>query len=148
MAKEHEVVSITDPVRARACEADEACLRVEEFAACEEGGEISQQTMEGAGIALLGASPGASTAAPIMLHLMEKVFKDKVASPEWQAKLKTIIPSYGTKLNGNVDATEQELEYTSRVLQLQYVKPQAADAAPKAELKPQAENKPVADIAL
>ena len=33
----------------------------------------------------------------------------------------TIIPSYGTKLNGNVDATEQELEYTSRVLQLQYV---------------------------
>jgi malate dehydrogenase (quinone) len=33
---------------------------------------------------------------------MEKVFKDKVASPEWQAKLKTIIPSYGTKLNGNV----------------------------------------------
>lgn len=79
---------------------------------------------------------------------MEKVFKDKVSSPEWQAKLKTIIPSYGTKLNGNVDATEQELEYTSRVLQLQYVKPQAADAAPQAELKPQAENKPVADIAL
>ncbi|MGG1954798.1 hypothetical protein [Enterobacter cloacae] len=36
-----------------------------------------------------------------------------------------------------MDATEQELEYTSRVLQLQYVKPQAADAAPKAELKPQ-----------
>jgi len=104
---------------------------------------------EGPVAALLGASPGASTAAPIMLHLMEKVFKDKVASPEWQAKLKTIIPSYGTKLNGNVDATEQELEYTSRVLQLQYVKPQAAaDAAPKAELKPQAENKPVADIAL
>ena len=98
--------------------------------------------------ALLGASPGASTAAPIMLHLMEKVFKDKVSSPEWQAKLKTIIPSYGTKLNGNVDATEQELEYTSRVLQLQSVKPQAADAAPQAELKPQAENKPVADIAL
>lgn len=98
--------------------------------------------------ALLGASPGASTAAPIMLHLMEKVFKDKVSSPEWQAKLKTIIPSYGTKLNGNVEATEQELEYTSRVLQLQYVKPQAADAAPQAELKPQAESKPVADIAL
>jgi malate dehydrogenase (quinone) len=32
------------------------------------------------------------------------------------------------------------------VLQLQYVKPQAA--APQAELKPQAESKPVADIAL
>ena len=105
---------------------------------------------EGTVAALLGASPGASTAAPIMLHLMEKVFKDKVASPEWQAKLKTIIPSYGTALNGNIDATEQELEYTSRVLQLKYDKPQTPDVAPAAEpqAKPLAESKPVADIAL
>ena len=107
---------------------------------------------EGTIAALLGASPGASTAAPIMLHLMEKVFKDKVASPEWQAKLKTIIPSYGTKLNGNVEATEQELQYTSEVLGLKYDKPQVADEAPKPQLKPQAqpqpEQKAVADIAL
>lgn len=107
---------------------------------------------EGTIAALLGASPGASTAAPIMLHLMEKVFKDKVASPEWQAKLKTIIPSYGTRLNGNVAATEQELQYTSEVLGLKYDKPQVADEAPKPQLKPQAqpqpEQKAVADIAL
>ncbi|KMY65224.1 malate:quinone oxidoreductase, partial [Desulfocarbo indianensis] len=32
---------------------------------------------------LLGASPGASTAAPIMLSVLEKVFKDKVATPAW-----------------------------------------------------------------
>ncbi|MBD4800361.1 malate:quinone oxidoreductase, partial [Xanthomonas citri pv. citri] len=31
--------------------------------------------------ALLGASPGASTAAPIMLNLLEKVFGDRVCSP-------------------------------------------------------------------
>jgi malate dehydrogenase (quinone) len=55
---------------------------------------------EGTVAALLGA-PGASTAAPIMLQLMEKVFKEKVNSPEWQAKLKAIIPSYGTRLDGN-----------------------------------------------
>lgn len=107
---------------------------------------------EGTIAALLGASPGASTAAPIMLHLMEKVFKDKVASPEWQTKLKTIIPSYGTKLNGNVEATEQELQYTSEVLGLKYDKPQVSDEAPKPQLKPQAqpqpEQKAVADIAL
>ncbi|MDN5679354.1 MAG: malate dehydrogenase (quinone), partial [Ewingella sp.] len=48
---------------------------------------------DGSIAALLGASPGASTAAPIMLHLMETVFKDKVATPEWQTKLKQIIPS-------------------------------------------------------
>ena len=107
---------------------------------------------EGTIAALLGASPGASTAAPIMLHLMEKVFKDKVASPEWQAKLKTIIPSYGTKLNGNVEATEQELQYTSDVLGLKYDKPQVVDEAPKPQLKPQVQPQPahkaVADIAL
>ncbi|HHT5016256.1 TPA: malate dehydrogenase (quinone) [Citrobacter koseri] len=102
--------------------------------------------------ALLGASPGASTAAPIMLHLMEKVFKEKVASPEWQAKLKTIVPSYGTNLNGNIEATEQELQYTSDVLGLKYDKPQVVDEAPKPQLKPQAQPQPahkaVADIAL
>ena len=47
---------------------------------------------------LLGASPGASTAAPIMLDLLNKVFKDKVASPDWQAKIKQIVPSYGCLL--------------------------------------------------
>lgn len=102
--------------------------------------------------ALLGASPGASTAAPIMLHLMEKVFKEKVASPEWQAKLKMIVPSYGTKLNGNIEATEQELQYTSDVLGLKYDKPQVVDEAPKPQLKPQVQPQPahkaVADIAL
>lgn len=70
--------------------------------------------------ALLGASPGASTAAPIMLDLMARVFKTQMASPEWQSTLKTIIPFYGQKLNGNVAATEKELADTSRILQLEY----------------------------
>ena len=104
---------------------------------------------DGTVAALLGASPGASTAAPIMLHLMEKVFKDKVATPEWQAKLKTIIPSYGTKLNGNVEATERELENTSRVLGLKYEAPKAVSPAPKPEGKmPDQEVNAVSDIAL
>ncbi|WP_034918490.1 MULTISPECIES: malate dehydrogenase (quinone) [Erwinia] len=70
--------------------------------------------------ALLGASPGASTAAPIMLDLMKKVFKDKIDTPAWQSKLKTMIPSYGQKLDGNTAATEKELSETSRILQLDY----------------------------
>jgi malate dehydrogenase (quinone) len=73
---------------------------------------------DGSVAALLGASPGASTAAPIMLHLMEKVFKDKVASPEWQAKLKEIIPSYGQSLDNNVALINQVRSYTADVLQL------------------------------
>lgn len=62
--------------------------------------------------------------------------------------LKAIVPSYGSKLNGNVAATERELQYTSEVLGLKYDKPQAADSTPKAQLKPQPARKEVADIAL
>jgi len=67
---------------------------------------------------LLGASPGASTAAPIMLGVLQKVFKDKVASPEWQAKLREIVPSYGTKLNADPEKVQQEWDYTAEHLQL------------------------------
>jgi malate dehydrogenase (quinone) len=68
---------------------------------------------------LLGASPGASTAAPIMLDVLNKVFKNKVASPEWQAKIKQIIPSYGIRLNDHPDQLEKEWAYTNEVLQLE-----------------------------
>lgn len=67
---------------------------------------------------LLGASPGASTAAPIMLTVLQKVFKDKVASPAWQEKLHQIVPSYGTQLNGNPEKVAQEWAYTAKVLEL------------------------------
>ncbi|GBU13187.1 malate dehydrogenase [Enterobacterales bacterium] len=105
---------------------------------------------DGSITALLGASPGASTAAPIMLHLMEKVFKDKVATPEWQAKLKEIIPSYGTELNGNVAATEKELGDTSRVLMLDNPQPKPVEPAPAADnaSAPKQEQKQMADVAL
>ena len=67
---------------------------------------------------LLGASPGASTAAPIMLSVLEKVFKDKVATPAWQQKIRQIVPSYGTKLNDNPAKVYEEWTTTSAVLQL------------------------------
>ncbi|WP_392890124.1 malate dehydrogenase (quinone) [Pseudomonas migulae] len=89
---------------------------------------------------LLGASPGASTAAPIMLTVLQKVFKDKVASPAWQEKLHQIVPSYGTQLNGSPEKVAEEWAYTAKVLQLtpppaigQAAAPAAAPAeAPKA----------------
>ncbi|KGT95493.1 malate:quinone oxidoreductase [Erwinia typographi] len=76
---------------------------------------------------LLGASPGASTAAPIMLDLMKKVFEDKFSSVEWQTKLTALIPSNGKKLNGNVAATEKVMAETSRILQLDYTPTSAAN---------------------
>ncbi|CAO4168847.1 malate dehydrogenase (quinone) [Methylorubrum aminovorans] len=73
---------------------------------------------DGSIAALLGASPGASTAPPIMLNVLEKVFAKQVASPEWQAKIRQIVPSYGTKLNDDPQRVYQELAYTSEQLQL------------------------------
>ena len=73
---------------------------------------------DGSIAALLGASPGASTAAPIMLQVLEKVFAQKVATPEWQAKIREIVPSYGTKLNDDPDRVAQEWTDTSAQLQL------------------------------
>ncbi|RYD88059.1 MAG: hypothetical protein EOP50_19715, partial [Sphingobacteriales bacterium] len=72
--------------------------------------------------ALLGASPGASTAAPIMLKVLEKAFADKLKTPEWQSKMKEIIPSYGQKLNNNPELQNRIRAYSSNLLQLQYEK--------------------------
>jgi malate dehydrogenase (quinone) len=54
---------------------------------------------DGSIAALLGASPGASTSVPIMLGLIEACFADRVKTPEWQSKLKEMIPSYGKSLS-------------------------------------------------
>jgi len=50
---------------------------------------------DGSLAALLGASPGASTAVAIMLNLLQKCFSENYNSDDWQAKLKTMIPTIG-----------------------------------------------------
>jgi malate dehydrogenase (quinone) len=55
---------------------------------------------------LLGASPGASTATPIMLEVLERCFADRWT--DWQPTLTSMIPSAGTTLSadpGNAIAT-------------------------------------------
>ncbi|AWB22307.1 malate dehydrogenase (quinone) [Methylobacterium currus] len=94
---------------------------------------------DGSIAALLGASPGASTAAPIMLQVLEKVFAKNVATPEWQAKIRQIVPSYGQRLNDDPEKVAQGWAYTSE--QLQLPAPPAIDRAP---LKPV----PVSDTVL
>ena len=48
--------------------------------------------------ALLGASPGASTAVTIMLELLEKCFPKEMQSDAWKSQLTELVPSYGTQL--------------------------------------------------
>jgi len=106
-------------------------------------------SQDGTIAALLGASPGASTAAPIMLNVLEKIFKTQVATPEWQAKIRQIVPSYGTKLNDSPAAVQQEWNYTAEVLQLGKppVIDQTVGTSSATPSKP-AESKPANDMAL
>ncbi|WP_449354845.1 malate:quinone oxidoreductase [Virgibacillus natechei] len=78
---------------------------------------------DGSIAALLGASPGASTAVHIMLEIMERCFPERLM--EWEPKIKEMIPSYGVSLSENrelyreiqasiekaLGLSEKELEY-------------------------------------
>lgn len=72
---------------------------------------------DGSIAALLGASPGASTAAPIMLSLLKRAFPEQEAG-SWQPRLRDIIPSYGQQLNDDPALTNRIRAYTSEHLQL------------------------------
>ncbi|TWF58701.1 malate dehydrogenase (quinone) [Neorhizobium alkalisoli] len=78
---------------------------------------------DGSIAALLGASPGASTAPPIMLDVLKKVFAAKLATPEWQDKIHKIVPSYGVKLNENPEILVKEWAATADRLQLAIAPP-------------------------
>jgi len=68
--------------------------------------------------ALLGASPGASTAAPIAISVIEKLFPTEFKSPEWQSKIRQIVPSFGQKLNDDAALTQRVWDDTAATLQL------------------------------
>ncbi|MFU0886339.1 malate dehydrogenase (quinone) [Kluyvera sichuanensis] len=86
--------------------------------------------------ALLGASPGASTAAPITLNVIKKLFPEQFNSPEWQSKIRGIVPSFGQNLNGNVALTQQVWDDTAATLELTKPPVIQMPAAPVAQAKP------------
>jgi malate dehydrogenase (quinone) len=71
-------------------------------------------------VALLGASPGASTAAAIMIKVIELCFGKELAGG-WKAKLEAIIPSYGHSLIDDAALTQKVRADTAAVLGLQNV---------------------------
>ncbi len=66
---------------------------------------------------LLGASPGASTAVPIMIDLVKRCFPDEY--PAWEKQLAKLIPSFGKKLNENKSEAEKTISATAKVLELE-----------------------------
>ncbi|MDH5376762.1 MAG: malate:quinone oxidoreductase, partial [Gammaproteobacteria bacterium] len=68
--------------------------------------------------ALLGASPGASTSASIMLEVLAKMFPDELKTPQWQQILKSMIPSYGLSLIDDGKLCLDTRSRTSEILKL------------------------------
>ncbi len=75
-------------------------------------------TADGTLSVLLGASPGASTAVSIMIDLIDRCFKDQLASPAWQEKLKVMIPSFGQALNEDPVLLAEIRKNTGAILKL------------------------------
>lgn len=63
---------------------------------------------------LLGASPGASTAVPIMLGLVEKCFPDRFEG--WKPALAAMVPTLGKQLSDDKTLAEQTLSSTAKAL--------------------------------
>jgi len=96
--------------------------------------QIIKQTVEGGGklefgteivaakdgslAALLGASPGASTAANAMLNVLERCFPEKMQSADWQERMKELVPSYGQTLVEDEQLLNKVRERTLSTLKL------------------------------
>jgi malate dehydrogenase (quinone) len=72
-------------------------------------------------VALLGASPGASTAAFIAVEVLEKCFDKELATGGWRDRLKTIIPTYGIDLKQDAVACRNIRAKTAAVLGLRNI---------------------------
>jgi malate dehydrogenase (quinone) len=72
-------------------------------------------------VALLGASPGASTAASIAIGVLEDCFKEELKPNGWLPKLKEMIPSYGESLIEDANLLRRVRAETAPVLHLENV---------------------------
>jgi malate dehydrogenase (quinone) len=75
---------------------------------------------------LLGASPGASTAVPAMLEVLQRCFAERYRS--WLPTLKEMVPSLGVQLSREPGLFDEVWSWGSRVLQLAPDGPPASQA--------------------
>ncbi|EMR05522.1 putative malate:quinone oxidoreductase 1 [Bhargavaea cecembensis DSE10] len=97
--------------------------RVQVIKDTEQGGKGTLQfgtevvtAQDGSVAALLGASPGASTAVHVMLEILERCFPEQYGG--WEPKIKEMVPSYGISLSENPELFEKIHSETAEVLGL------------------------------
>ena len=72
-------------------------------------------------VALLGASPGASTAAFITQEVLQLCFANQLTDTAWLSKLRQMIPTYGIDLKQDSDACRRIRAETASILKLDNV---------------------------
>lgn len=77
-------------------------------------------SQDGTLASLLGASPGASTSVQAMIAVIERCFSSRVATADWQQRLKRMIPSYGESLDENEELLHAVRERTLATLGLEH----------------------------
>ena len=68
--------------------------------------------------ALLGASPGASVTVQAMMEVLETCFSEQMKTPQWQAKMKLMVPSYKQSLIHDESLWKSVRKRTLSTLQL------------------------------
>ncbi|MCP9817663.1 malate dehydrogenase (quinone) [Synechococcus sp. GreenBA-s] len=74
---------------------------------------------DGSLAALLGASPGASTAVQTMLELLQRCWPERLASAAWQERLRQLMPSWGQPLAADPALLAQVRKRSNAVLGLE-----------------------------
>jgi malate dehydrogenase (quinone) len=72
-------------------------------------------------VALLGASPGASTAAFIAIEVLQTCFADRLTPGGWLPALKRMIPTYGIDLKTDADACRRIRAETAPLLKIENI---------------------------
>ncbi len=73
---------------------------------------------DGSLAALLGASPGASTAITIMLEVLERCWREEMAKQNWQQRIKLLLPSHGKDLNTDLSLFRERRQRSDVLLDL------------------------------
>ncbi len=69
-------------------------------------------------VAMLGASPGASTAVWVMIQVVERCFGKELKGAAWMNKMQEMIPSYGHSLAGDAELLRKVRAETAAVLHI------------------------------
>lgn len=73
---------------------------------------------DGSLAALLGASPGASTAVTTTFEILEKCFAEQLNSEDWKSRITEMIPTYGKSLINDQELCRDTRKATAKELDL------------------------------